>query len=278
MGNGYTYENYQKSAEYIKSKLPEMPKTAVVLGSGLGGYAEGLLDKTAIKYEQIPNFPKATVENHKGELVFGTLAASGKPVLVMSGRFHFYEGYNMQQTAYPIGVFGLLGIKNLVLTNAAGGINPTYRPGDLVCVYDHIKLSDDSPIRGEIIPELGPRFFDMGDAYSREMIETAKECAINLGFALKEGVYAYMSGPQYETPAEIRALKALGADLVGMSTVAEVIQAARCGMKTLCISCVTNYAAGLKPGPITYGEVAQIGREVSEKFKNLLDAILTRGN
>ena len=277
MGIKYTYEDYKKSADYIKEKLPEIPDTAIILGSGLGGYAEGLANPVAIKYEDIPNFPKSTVANHKGELVFGAVLGENgdyRPVLAMNGRFHFYEGYEMEDTVYPICVFYLLGITKLIITNATGGINYTFHPGDLVCVYDHIKLTSESPVRGANIPEFGPRFFDMQSVYSKELMEKAKSCALSLGIPLKEGVYAYMSGPQYETPAEIRMLRAMGADLVGMSTVAEAIQAAQCRIKTLCISCVTNYAAGMKNEPLSHGEVVEAGEAVSGKFKKLIDAIL----
>ena len=276
----YKYEDYKKSADFIKQKLPEIPDAAVILGSGLGGYADDLINPVIIKYEDIPNFPKSTVANHKGELIFGAVPDSEKedykPVLVMNGRFHYYEGYQMEDTAYPIGVFYLLGIRNIIITNAAGGINLTFHPGDLVCVHDHIKLTGECPVRGANIPEFGARFFDMQSVYSKELTEKAKQCAINLGFALKDGVYAYMSGPQYETPAEIRMLRTLGADLVGMSTVAEVIQAAQCNIKVLCISCVTNYAAGIKNEPLSHEEVVEAGEEISWKFKKLIDSILLK--
>jgi purine-nucleoside phosphorylase len=278
----YKYEDYKKSADYIKQKLPQIPDTAVILGSGLGGYAENLVNTITIKYEDIPNFPRSTVVNHKGELIFGMVADSEndndnyKPVLVMNGRFHYYEGYEMEDTAYPIGVFYLLGITKLIITNAAGGINLTFHPGDLVCVYDHIKLTAESPARGVNIPEFGSRFFDMQSVYAKDLIEKAENCALNLGFALKEGVYAYMSGPQYETPAEIRMLRTLGADLVGMSTAAEVIQAAQCGLKVLCISCVSNYAAGVTNEPLSHEEVVDVGEEISGRFKKLVNSILLK--
>lgn len=276
----YKYEDYKKSADYIKENIREIPDTAVILGSGLGGYAESLVNPVVIKYGDIPNFPKSTVPNHKGELIFGMVIDGEKdgykPVLVMNGRFHFYEGYSMEDTAYPIGVFYLLGIRNIIITNAAGGINLTFHPGDLVCVYDHIKLTSESPVRGANIPEFGARFFDMQNVYSKDFIEKAKECAVRQGFSLKDGVYAYMAGPQFETPAEIRMLRALGADLVGMSTVAEVIQASQCGIKVLCISCVTNYAAGVTNEPLTHEEVVGVGEEIAGKFKKLIDGILLR--
>ena len=272
------YEDYKKSADYIREKLDTLPNVAIILGSGLGNYAERLVNQKIIKYEDIPNFPKSTVYNHKGELVYGEIiddeTDEKRAVLLMNGRFHYYEGYSMEETAYPIGVFYLLGINKIIITNATGGINRTFKPGDLVCVYDHIKFAAESPVRGANIPEFGARFFDMQSVYSKDYIALAKECALKQGIVLKDGVYAYMSGPQYETPAEIRMLGALGADLVGMSTIAEVIQAAQCGMKVLCISCVSNYAAGMTNEPITHEEVVTIGEEISHKFKRLVDAIL----
>ena len=278
----YKYEDYKKSSDYIKNILPKIPDTAVILGSGLGGYADNLINPIKIKYSDIPNFPKTTVDNHKGELILGKIKNeennSYKTVLVMNGRIHYYEGCEMEDTAYPVGVFFLIGIKNIIITNAAGGINLNFKPGDLVRVYDHIKLTAESPVRGENIKELGERFFDMQNVYSKELAEKAKECAANLGFVLKDGIYAYMSGPQYETPAEVRMLRAMGADLVGMSTVAEVIQAAQCGIKVLCISCVTNYASGVINTPLKHGEIEKIGKnEVNaEKFKKLIDNILLK--
>jgi len=213
----YKYEDYIKSAEYIREKLPKIPDAAVILGSGLGGYADQLVNQVVIKYEDIPNFPQSTVANHAGELIYGEIKISEageydkfKPVLIMNGRFHYYEGYEFEDTAYPVSIFDLLGINKLVITNAAGGINLNFHPGDLVCVYDHIKLTSESPVRGANVSEFGARFFDMQSVYSRDLIDKAKECAIKSGFALKDGVYAYMSGPQFETPAEIRMLRAMG--------------------------------------------------------------------
>ena len=275
MGIKYRYEDYKKSADYIKEKLPEIPDTALILGSGLGDYAKNLINPIIIKYEDIPNFPRTTVANHKGELVCG-LTGGEVPVLVMNGRFHYYEGYEMEDTAYPICVFYLLGITKMIITNASGGINLTFAPGDLVFVYDHIKLTAESPVRGANISEFGPRFFDMQSVYSKELIKQAENCALNLGLVPKKGIYAYMSGPQYETPAEIRMLRAMGADLVGMSTVAEVIQAAICKIKVLCISCVTNYAAGMTHEPLSHEEVVEAGEEISGKFKKLIDTILSK--
>jgi len=277
----YKYEDYKKSAEFIKEKLPKIPDTAVILGSGLGIYADNLVNQVVINYEDIPNFPQSTVSNHKGELIYGEILIREpeeydkfKPVLIMNGRIHYYEGYEFEDTAYPVGVFSLLGITKLVITNAAGGINASFNPGDLVCVYDHIKLTSESPVRGVNVPEFGARFFDMQSVYSRDLIAKAKECAIDNGFALKDGVYAYMSGPQFETPAEIRMLRAIGADLVGMSTVAEVIQAAQCGIKVLCVSCVSNYAAGIGKELLSHEEVVETSGEIAGKFKKLIDSVV----
>jgi len=269
-----TYESYLKSAEYIKSKIKEIPEIAVILGSGLGGYADNLTDQTVIHYRDIPNFPVSTVSYQKGELVFGYI--KGVPVLVMNGRFHYYEGYEMWQTAYPIGVFKLLGIKKMIITNAAGGISESYTPGDLVCVNDHIKLTSDSPLRGKNIPEFGERFFDMQSVYSKDMRETARAEAEKLGIELKDGVYGYMGGPQYETPAEIKMLRMMGATLVGMSTVPEIIFAAQCRISVLCISCVTNMAAGVTGAAITEEEVLETGNKISANFKALVTNVIEK--
>ncbi len=264
---------YRESAEYIRKRAGKAPDTAVILGSGLGGYASCAENAVVIPYREIPHFPISTVSYQKGELIIGDIG--GKRVLMMNGRFHYYEGWEMWETAYPIGVFSLLGIKKMIVTNAAGGINAEkLRRGDLVCVTDHIKLSPDSPVRGQNIDAFGDRFFDMQSVYDRGMAALAKKKAAEAGFELKEGVYAYMSGPQYETPAEIRMLKTLGADLVGMSTVAEVISAAQCGIRVLCISCVSNMAAGVTGEPITEEEVLEIAAQISSKFEKLVTDVI----
>lgn len=268
----YTIKDYQTSADYIKSRIPTVPSAAIILGSGLGDFADELDSPIIIKYEDIPSFPRSTVQNHKGELIFGYV--SGKPLLAMNGRFHYYEGYDMAQTAYPVAVFGLLGIKKLIITNASGCINRSIHPGDIVCVDDHIKLCAESPLRGKNIDELGQRFIDMQSVYSSEMIKIAQDCAIRQGFSLSRGVYAYMSGPQYETPAEIRMLRAIGADLVGMSTVAEVIQAAHCGIEVLCLSCVSNYAAGLTSHKLSHSEVCEMGEQIRGRLTLLVKGIV----
>lgn len=276
-----TYLDYKESAAYIAEKIGCTPDIAVILGSGLGEFAERLADAIVIPYRDIPHFPTSTVSYQKGELVCGRLRyADGaeKIVLAMNGRFHYYEGWEMWQTAYPIGVFKLLGIDKMIITNAAGGIgyndSRILEPGDLVCVTDQIKLAPMSPMRGANIPEFGERFFDMQTVFDKELRRIAFECAAKRGFALKEGVYAYMAGPQYETPAEIRALKILGANLVGMSTVAEVIFAAQVGIKVLCISCVSNMAAGITGNPLTSEEVLETAEQISGNFKALLTDVI----
>ncbi len=275
------YNDYKESASYIAEKIGCKPDIAVILGSGLGEFADRLTDSITIPYRDIPHFPTSTVSYQKGVLVCGKIKYEDgtiKTVLAMNGRFHYYEGWEMWQTAYPIGVFSLLGIDKMIITNAAGGIgyNDTrmIEPGDLVLVTDHIKLAPDSPLRGANIPEFGERFFDMQSVYDKSLRELAKACAEKRGFTLKEGVYAYMAGPQYETPAEIRALKVMGANLVGMSTVAEVIFAAQVGIKVLCVSCVSNMAAGITGSPLTEQEVLDTAATISERFKMLLKDVI----
>lgn len=273
------FSDYRESADFISERIGgKTPDVAIILGSGLGGFADRLEAPVVIPYREIPHFPTSTVSYQKGELVCGSLG--GKLVLAMNGRFHYYEGWEMWQTAYPVGVFKLLGIDKMIITNAAGGIGyndtRTLRPGDLVCVTDQIKLAPMSPLRGANLEEFGPRFFDMQSVFDKELRALAEEVAAAQGFTLKEGIYAYMSGPQYETPAEIRALKLLGANLVGMSTVAENIFAAQLGIKVLCISCVTNMAAGITGAAITEQEVLDVAAEISGKFRALLEGVISR--
>ena len=272
------FSDYRESADFILSRIRETPDVAIILGSGLGDFADRLSGQVVIPYREIPHFPVSTVSYQKGELVFGEL--NGKKVLAMNGRFHYYEGWEMWQTAYPVGVFKLLGISKLIITNAAGGIGYNdgreLRPGELVCVNDQIKLAPMSPLRGANIEEFGARFFDMQSVFDREFIRIAHEVAQKQGFELKDGVYAYMSGPQYETPAEIRALKILGANLVGMSTVAENIFAAQLGIRVLCISCVTNMAAGITGAAITEDEVVEVAASIASKFERLISGVIDR--
>lgn len=272
---------YEASADAISAAIRDAgldkPALAVILGSGLGAYAasDSVTDKIHLPYRDIPNFPTSTVSYQKGELVIGRVGE--KTVLFFNGRFHYYEGWEMWQTAYPVNVCHLLGIGTMIITNAAGGINTeTLEPGDLVLLTDHIKLCADSPVRGRNEPAFGERFFDLQAVYDDGVRALAHRCAGDLGMTLKEGIYAYMAGPQFETPAEIRALRLLGADVVGMSTVPEIIAAAHCGMKVLGISCVTNFAAGVTGAPMTEEEVLDTSAKATGKFSALIDAVIRK--
>lgn len=265
-------EAYRESAEYIQCRLPKIPKTAVVLGSGLGRLAKELTGLVTLPYESIPHFPKSTAPSHKGQLHYGRLGSTD--CLLLEGRFHYYEGYSLEQAASYVPVLKLAGVENLILTNAAGGISHFLLPGDLMLLTDHIKFFDDSPLRGENCDELGPRFPDMTKAYTPGLLQTARKAASRLSISLQEGVYAYMSGPQYETPAEIRALRTLGADAVGMSTVPEVIKAAHCGLSVLALSCITNLAAGVGENPLTSDEVVETAGKSVGKLADLVREIV----
>lgn len=267
------FADYLTAANYIKSQLNSIPETAVIIGSAMIGFTQKLKIKCVIKYKDIPFFPITTVSYQKGELIYGEL--NGHNLLVMNGRFHYYEGYEMWQTVFPIFVFKLLGIKRLIITNAAGGIDESYRIGDLVVITDHIKLTADSPLRGENIPEFGERFFDMQNIYNKHLTKLAFEKGAEFGIPVKQGVYAFMGGPQYETPAEIKMLKMFGATLVGMSTVPETIAAAHCNIPVLAISCVCNMAAGMTGAEITGKDVESAGNSVSIKFSKLLSEIIS---
>ncbi len=267
------------AAEFIQSKTSIRPKIGVVLGSGLGAFADSLAHAVRISYKVIPGFPVSTAIGHAGQLVIGTLGANGSgtvDVAVMSGRFHLYEGYTAREVASGIRLFRELGVTRVVLTNAAGGINSEFAKGALVLISDHINLQGANPLIGPHESQLGPRFPDMTEAYSTRLREIARETADQLGIELHEGVYAAVAGPSYETPAEIRFLKTIGADLVGMSTVAETIAANQMGMEVLGISCVTNLAAGLSGEKLNHEEVLEIGRHVSGTFLKLLTALLPK--
>jgi purine-nucleoside phosphorylase len=247
------------------------------LGSGLGAFADSLLHALRIPYRALPGFPQATAVGHAGQLVVGTVGANGAgaaDVIVMSGRFHLYEGYTAQQVTAGIRLFRELGVERVVLTNAAGGINPAYARGSLVLISDHINLQGTNPLVGPNDSELGPRFPDMTEAYSAPLRRVAHETAEKLALTLHEGVYAAVLGPSYETPAEIRFLRTIGADLVGMSTVAETIAAVHMGMEVLGISCVTNLAAGLSGQKLAHAEVLEVGERVAGTFLKLLSSLL----
>ncbi len=263
-----------EAAEMIQSWTPLRPRVAVVLGSGLGDIADSLSEGIRIPAEQIPHFALSTAISHAGNLVLGKV--SGIDVAVMQGRVHYYEGYSFEQVAFPMRVFQRMGIEAVVVTNAAGGINPDYGRGALVTVRDHINLMGGSPLIGLNDDRFGPRFPDMTYAYDREFRTIAAEEAKRLKITLFEGVYAALHGPSYETPAEIQFLAKIGADLVGMSTVPEVIVARHAGLRVLAISCVTNMAAGLSGEVINHEEVLQTGQRIKGTFQALLRAILPR--
>ena len=266
----YTY--FKKSAEYVLSKINFKPELAIVLGSACDHLASEVENPIVIPYEDIPNFLRSTVKSHAGKLILGQI--QGKNVVCMSGRFHYYEGYAFEQLVIPIRVFHLLGVKATILTNAAGAVNPSYKPGDIMLIRDHIKLTGASPLCGPNIEEFGPRFFDISDMYTKSLRILAKTCAENLGQTLHEGNYFFFTGPQFETPAEIRASQILGADAIGMSTVTEALTAAHCGMKLLAFSLISNMAAGVLDQPITTEEVREAGQLAAPRFSALIRAIV----
>lgn len=264
----YTYEDYIKSAEYIRARAGSIPKTAVVLGSGLGEMTRDMTDAAVIDYKDIPNFPLSTAPSHDGRMfIDGNMIA-------LSGRFHYYEGYTMEQAAYYVRVLKLLGVQSLILTNAAGGINTEFSSGALMMITDHIKFFDESPLRGANMPEFGVRFPDMTKCYSDKLQATARKTAEKLGIELRSGVYAFMPGPSYETPAEIRALRILGADAVGMSTVPEAIAARHAGLDILAVSCITNMAAGITGEQLTEEEVIETANRIKGSFGSLVRGVV----
>ena len=246
----------------------------VILGSGLGDYAEALEDAVKLPYSEIPGFPRSTVAGHAGMWCCGTLY--GKRVVMMQGRFHYYEGYGMKDVTLPVRVMQKIGVKTLIVTNAAGGVNLVYHPGELMVIGDIFSMTAQNPLIGPNLDAFGPRFPDMSCAFDKELRALAHECANEQGFALREGVYAQMTGPTYETPAEIRMLRTLGADAVGMSTVPEVIVARHGGMRVLGISCITNMAAGILDQPLNHAEVTETANRVKGQFRNLLDRIIEK--
>ncbi|MBT2754842.1 purine-nucleoside phosphorylase [Mesobacillus foraminis] len=254
----------KNSALFLKEKFSQQPKIGLILGSGLGILAEEIENPVKIPYGEIPDFPVSTVEGHAGQLVFGSL--HGVSVVAMQGRFHFYEGYTMDKVTFPVRVMKELGIESLIVTNAAGGVNESFSPGDLMLISDHINNMGTNPLIGPNDAELGPRFPDLSEAYSRELRKTAKEVAKSLQINVQEGVYVGNTGPVYETPAEIRMLRSLGGDAVGMSTVPEVIVARHSGMNVLGISCISNMAAGILDQPLSHDEVIETTEKVKATF------------
>ena len=271
----YTFAQYKESADYIRSRIGGFaPKVAMVLGSGLGYMGDIVENPIVVPYQDIPHFKVSTAPGHKGQLVFGTL--EGQNVAVMQGRMHHYEGYSYEEVSYAVRVLRLLGCSTLVVTNAAGCINLEWSAGDLMLITDQIKLFMESPLRGPNLPEFGPRFPDSSNLYSPALREVARRAAAALGIELREGVYMYFPGPQYETPAEIRFARTAGADAAGMSTAPEVITAAHCGMQVLGFTLLSNMAAGILPQPLTEQEVLDAGEAAKEKFSQLLLECLKR--
>lgn len=284
-----TFENAVETAAYIRSKCPFLPKTAIVLGSGLGAFADDLEKAVRIPYDEIPHFSRSTVEGHAGQLVIGEL--DGNPIVVQQGRFHYYEGYSMEQVMFPMRAFGRMGIETVILTNAAGSLDTEMSPGSLMLISDHLNMMGVNPLRGKNDERFGPRFPDMTSVYDKEIqevvVETANEIAHerfengrdeSLTDFLHRGVYCALSGPTYETPAEIRLYRLLGADAVGMSTVPEAIAARHQGMRVAGISCITNYGAGMTEEAINHEEVMETGARVAEVFKELLRRVILRIN
>ena len=268
-----TYQEILRAAQAAEAAIGRAD-TAVVLGSGLGDYGETFENVRRIRYTEIPGFPASTAPGHAGELISGE--KNGKRVLIMNGRFHMYEGIRLEQIALPIRVLRLMGVKNLILTNAAGGVNLSFHPGELMMITDYINLTGESPLTGPNIDEIGPRFPDMSHVFTPELQALCRETAAGMGLIMREGVYCWMPGPCYETPAEIRMLRMLGADAVGMSTVPDAMAACHAGMNVLGISCITNMAAGILDQPITHQEVLDTGRRIQADFRTLIDRILEK--
>ncbi len=261
------------TVNYIKDKIKDFkPETGIILGSGLGDFADGF-DSTAIPYNEIPGFERSNVEGHKGKLVFARI--KDKNVVIMQGRYHFYEGYSMQTVTYPVKILKKLGIKTLIITNAAGAVTKEFTPGDLMFITDHINFMGTNPLIGSNDDTLGTRFPDMSEIYSKELINKAETAAKKLNIKYQKGIYAAAAGPSYETPAEVRMFNLLGANAVGMSTAPEATVANYCGLKVLGISCLTNYAAGVSDNPLNHQEVIDTANKVNKNFKNLLLEIIS---
>lgn len=265
----FKYEDYEKSANYLKERMNGLkPKIAIVLGSGLGVLSEDIKDKIVIKYNEIPNFPVSTVAGHAGELIIGKIGE--KEVIAMNGRFHFYEGYDLKEVTFPIRVFKLLGVETLILTNAAGGITEEYKAGDFMVINDYFSFFAESVLRGKNLEEFGERFSDMSETFNKELSQKLKKIIDKYTGRAQEGVYAYMKGPTFETPAEIRALRVLGANAVGMSTVPEAVVAHHCNINTVAVSCITNMAAGVLNEKLSHEDVNKTAEKVKFTFKEII--------
>ena len=265
----YPFSHYEQSAEYVRSRIGAFtPDVAMILGSGLGWLGDVVENPIVVPYGDIPHFKSSTAPGHKGQLVFGTL--SGQKVAVMQGRMHHYEGYSYEDAAYGVRVLRLLGCSTLIVTNAAGCVRTDWKAGDLRLITDHIKMFSESPLRGENLPQFGPRFPDASTLYTPRLRELARSVAAGQGLTLREGVYFYCYGPQYETPAEVRAARILGGDAVGMSTAPEVIVAGHCGMEVLGFTLLSNMAAGILDQPLSEQEVLDAGVAAKETFSRLV--------
>ena len=264
--------NIKNAANFILEKSKYKPEIGLILGSGLGSLANSIEKPEFYRYEDLPNFPVSTVMGHEGRLVIGML--NGKCVIAMQGRFHYYEGYHFNEVTFPIRLMKLIGVETLIVTNAAGAVNESFKPGDLMIITDQINFSGTKPLKGKNLDEFGPRFPDLSNSYTKELVNKTKDIANKLNMDIKTGVYMMFSGPTYETPAEIKMARILGADAVGMSTVPEVIVAVHSGMKVLGISCLTNMAAGILDQPLNHKEVMETSAKVKEKFAKLMNKII----
>lgn len=262
---------FKETKDFLVSKGMVDAKVGLILGSGLGDLANEIENPISIAYEEIPNFPVSTVAGHAGQLVYGTM--SGVKVIALQGRFHYYEGYDLQTTTYPVRIFKELGIDTMIVTNAAGGVNEAFTPGDLMVITDHINLTGENPLIGANIEEHGPRFVDMTETYSKRGQALLHKIAAENDFSLQSGVYTWFTGPTYETPAEIRMARTIGSDAVGMSTVPEAIIAKHCGMEVIGISCITNLAAGMQAS-LNHEEVVEVSTLVKPRFKTLIQELL----
>lgn len=268
------HERIYSAYNSLNNRISSKPEVCVVLGSGLGGYADTIEGAEIIPYKDIPGFPVSTVPGHAGQLVFGQ--RHGVNIVCMQGRFHCYEGYTPEETVIPLRALIKLGVKALLLTNAAGGVNTSFNPGDIMIIEDHINFTFLNPLAGPNLDEFGPRFPDMSYAYDKRLIAALKDAAKENGINVRSGVYAMMKGPSFETPAEIRALRTLGADAVGMSSVPEIIAAAHAGIASAAMSCITNMAAGILDKPLSHQEVMETGRTAADNIKKLIDGFIKR--
>ncbi|RED64170.1 purine-nucleoside phosphorylase [Cohnella lupini] len=271
---GQLLHRMDEAKTYIQSRISVQPQVGLILGSGLGELADDIQDAVRIPYESIPHFPVSTVEGHAGQLVTGRL--HNKTVIAMQGRFHYYEGYSMQEVTFPVRVMKALGVDHLIVTNACGGMNPDFKPGDLMLIQDHLNMTGANPLIGQNEPALGPRFPDMSRAYTPDLLELVRETAKSLGIGIQQGVYAGITGPTYMTPAELTMLRKMGGDAVGMSTVPEVIVASHMAMKVIGISCVTDMAIGEHLEPLSHEQVIEVANRTKPMFITLVKEIVSR--